>query len=212
MPEPDNMRLQTVSSVEQGEVLLTMLPDSTLTVILKEGHEIEKITLAQTFDLEVRVPLDGNSFVVIPNTEIPRLEFLVETSQRNYPFILRTQNSPLAAMMVQFEEAGDNGTDLLHTAHPEGDQIWSYRLRGDREVRPASIRDDAYRTFIEYGPGQALPAVFAIGPTGDEEVVNGHMRGGTFVIDRVYEELVFRIDNERATARRNDEPESEASG
>ena len=57
--------------------------------------------------------------------------------------------------------------------------------------------------MIEYAPGQSLPAVFAIGPTGDEEVVDGYMRDGLFVIDRVHEELVFRIDKAKATARRH---------
>jgi type IV secretion system protein VirB9 len=45
--------------------------------------------------------------------------------------------------------------------------------------------------------------VFAIGPTGDEQVVDGYMRDGLFVIDRVHEELVFRIDKAMATARRS---------
>ena len=80
-------------------------------------------------------------------------------------------------------------------------------MRGDRAVRPADLSDDGYKTRITYAPGQVLPAVFAIGPTGEEEVVNGYMRGDVFVIDRVYGELVFRIDKEAATARRNEAPE-----
>lgn len=70
-------------------------------------------------------------------------------------------------------------------------------------MRPASVRDNGAKTVIEYAPGQSLPAVFAIGPTGDEEVVDGYMRDGLFVIDRVHEELVFRIDKAKATARRS---------
>ena len=70
------------------------------------------------------------------------------------------------------------------------------------------MTDDGLKTRITYAPGQALPAVFAIGPSGEEEVVNGYMRDDIFVIDRVYGELVFRIDREKATARRNDTPEA----
>ncbi|RDC58908.1 hypothetical protein HME9302_00084 [Alteripontixanthobacter maritimus] len=82
-------------------------------------------------------------------------------------------------------------------------QQWGYSVKGDREVRPAAIGDDGFKTQIQYAPGQALPAVFAIGPAGEEEVVNGYMRGDFFVIDRVYNELVFRIDRKRAVARRS---------
>ena len=91
-------------------------------------------------------------------------------------------------------------------------QSWSYRLRGDDTVRPLRISDDGERTYITYHPEQALPAVFAIGQTGDEELVNGHMRGEQFVIDRVYAELVFRLDNERLRAQRNDSPDREQGG
>ena len=83
-----------------------------------------------------------------------------------------------------------------------------YRLRGDRSVRPLQIGDDGTRTRILFAPGQALPAIFAIGPTGDEEVVNGYMRGDAFEIDRVYERLVFRIDKDKATARRAEEADA----
>jgi type IV secretion system protein VirB9 len=42
--------------------------------------------------------------------------------------------------------------------------------------------------------------VFGIGFNGEEEVVDGYMRDGVFTIDRVYGELVFRIDKKRARA------------
>lgn len=81
-------------------------------------------------------------------------------------------------------------------------QVASYRLRGDRSVRPLRVSDDGARTTIAFAPDQALPAVFAIGPTGEEIAVNGYMRTGEYVIDRVHERLVFRIDRDRATAER----------
>lgn len=84
-------------------------------------------------------------------------------------------------------------------------QTYAYRLGGDRAVRPLRVSDDGARTTVAFAPEQALPAVFAIGPTGEEIVVNGHMRAGGYVIDRVHERLVFRIDGARATARRLEE-------
>ena len=89
-----------------------------------------------------------------------------------------------------------------------GEPYWVWRMRGDRSVRPAWVADNGTSTMIAFAPGQALPAVFAIGPTGAEEVVNGHMRGTTYVIDRVYDQLVFRIDADRASARRPVTPET----
>lgn len=77
-----------------------------------------------------------------------------------------------------------------------------YRLSGDEVVKPAAISDDGRKTYISWLVDQAMPAVFAIGPTGEEEMVEGHMRDGVFTIDRVYRELVFRIDREKASAKR----------
>tara|TARA_B100000678_G_scaffold221252_1_gene188622 strand:- start:755 stop:1144 length:390 start_codon:yes stop_codon:yes gene_type:complete len=77
-----------------------------------------------------------------------------------------------------------------------------YRVRGDREVRPSSIRDDGSKTFIAFAPDQALPAVFSVGATGKEEVVNGYMRGDLYVLDRTFDRLVFRIDRLEAIALR----------
>jgi len=77
-----------------------------------------------------------------------------------------------------------------------------YKLSGNRSLLPNSISDDGVRTHIQWGPSQSLPAVFGLDERGGEELVNGHMRDGTFTIDRVYARLVFRIDDAKASARR----------
>jgi type IV secretion system protein VirB9 len=90
----------------------------------------------------------------------------------------------------------------LELARPDVGASW--KVRGHRSVRPVRISDDGLRTYLEWGAEQSLPAVFAIGTTGAEEVVDGYMRGGLFVIDRVHRQLVFRIDADRAVATRRD--------
>ena len=78
----------------------------------------------------------------------------------------------------------------------------TYKLSGDRALRPARVTDDGRRTTIEWGEDQALPAVFGVGPTGAEEVVDSHMLDGATILERVWPELVFRMDDERARAKR----------
>ncbi len=77
-----------------------------------------------------------------------------------------------------------------------------YRLSGERALRPVQMSDDGVRTYIVWGPEQALPAVFAITSTGAEEIADGHMRDGVFTIDRVHPRLIFRIDKKAARAER----------
>ena len=118
----------------------------------------------------------------------------------------------MAAYIVRFEYGPSSPPpipeEVVGLESAQSKQTWSYRLRGSREVRPLVISDDGKKTHIRYDEAQALPAVFAIGPTGKEELVNGYMRDGIYVIDRVYEELAFRIDKKKATAKRRGSPET----
>lgn len=77
-----------------------------------------------------------------------------------------------------------------------------YRITGDSSIRPAIVRDDGARMEIIWDRTQAIPAVIGVSDQGREEVVNGYMRDDVFVIDRVYTELLFRIDSAQAMARR----------
>lgn len=212
--ELDNPRLQTVHWQDGQDVLLTVMPETGVTVMLERGETIQRIAVGDDTAFDVRVSPEGNSFLVLPRGTDNATRMQVETDRRAYPFTLRTGAGLTAAYLVRFlyGELPANNERVpafaSASAPAPGAPLWAYRMRGDMVVQPQQIRDDATRTYITYGPDQPLPAVFAIGPTGDEELVNGNMREGVFVIDRVYAELVFRLDEERATALRNANPES----
>lgn len=205
----DNPRIQRVHYAEGATVLLTILPGSGTTIMLEPGEVIERVTLGSEFDYSVRVSPESDSLLVLADHQAEDSTMLVETDRRRYPFALRTGLGLTAAYLVRFTYGELPPADAVETLPeaPRASQSWSYRLRGDDEVRPLSISDDGERTYIAYHPEQALPAVFAIGQTGEEELVNGHMRGDLFVIDRVYSELVFRLDRERLRAQRNSAPD-----
>ncbi|PNQ76347.1 hypothetical protein BA950_07675 [Erythrobacter sp. SAORIC-644] len=211
IPEPsrDTPRVQTVQFIPNVPVQLTMLPETPLTVMLRQDETIIDVTPGGE-DFRVRVSSERNSFVILPAQNALSGTLDVITSMRSHRFELRVSNDFNAALLVRFsdERAETTSDDEMILSEPvRSNQIWSYRFRGDREVRPESLSDDGVKTRISYASGRALPAVFAIGPSGEEEVVNGYMRDDVFIIDRVYSELVFRIDREKATARRNQEPE-----
>lgn len=206
-PDQDNPRLQTVAWVDEREVMLTALPQTGLTVMLEPGEEIRRVVLGQQGPLEVQVSAERDSFLILPRGELADLSLLVQTDRRNYPFRVRTESSLTAAYLVRFTYAAEDLPLARGDAPAPDGNVWTYRLTGDRSVRPAAISDDGVRTAIAFAPDQPLPAVFAIGPTGEEEVVNGYMRDDLFVIDRVHGELVFRIDKAQASARRAKRPE-----
>lgn len=207
MPTPgqESPRIQTVRWVPEQAIVLTALPATTLTVMLEPGEVIGRATLSGSRTWEIAVSAEANSFQVTPQPGASSASLFVQTDARIYEFLLETNRGLMAAYLVRLEYGpiGPSPVPEAEGTNAIADLTWGYRLRGDREVRPVSVRDNGEKTVITYTPGQALPAVFAKGPTGDEEVIDGYMRGEVFVIDRVHQELVFRIDREKATARRN---------
>ena len=209
MPGPESPRIQTAEWRPGEPLVLTALPQTALTVMLEPGETIQRATLGGSSTWEVAISAEADSFQITPGPGAVPASLSVETDRRSYSFLLETGDGLQAAYLVRVQFGGGSAVPqtLPGQSPPELTGLdWTYRLRGDRSVRPASIRDNGAKTVIEYAPGQSLPAVFAIGPTGEEEVVDGYMRDGLFIIDRVHEELVFRIDKAKATARRDPNP------
>lgn len=87
-------------------------------------------------------------------------------------------------------------------AQISGEVSTRWKLTGDKALRPTAITDDGRKTYITWEGERAMPAVFAVGTGGKEEMVEGYVRAGAFTIDRVYDVLIFRIDRRSASARR----------
>jgi type IV secretion system protein VirB9 len=221
MPEPsfDNPRVQSARWQPGQDIFLTALPATGLTIILEPGEQISRVELDDGNLIDAKVSAENDSLLLVPKRNGELGSIRVQTDRRFYQFSLRTGSDLMAAYVIQMDysppslppDFGSPGFELangLAAGGPLSNEQWSYRLKGDNEVWPSAIQDDGVRTTIDFAPDQALPAVFAIGPSGKEQVVNGHMRSGKFVIDRVWQELIFRIDKEKATAKRNSEPDS----
>ena len=200
---PETPRVQSVVFKPGQRIVMPALPKTALTVMLEPGQMITRVVLKGNRSWDVRVSAEEDSFQVTPEQGAAPAVLSVSTNAKTYEFSLEVSEGLQAGYLVRVTPPARSNPGPLVPAQPIAAFDWSYKLRGDRTVRPSSIRDNGLKTVIEYAPGQALPAVFAIGPSGDEEVVDGYMRDGRFVIDRVHSELVFRIDKEKARARRN---------
>ncbi len=86
-------------------------------------------------------------------------------------------------------------------SHAAGTYDFAYRLSGDRRVAPVQVFDDGRTTWLQYHPGQVLPAIFA-GEDGNpnEFRLAPYTRQGPYlVIEGVVPAIVMRLGN--ATAR-----------
>lgn len=207
VPGADNPRVQTAWWQPGTRIVLTSLPGTPLTVTLEPGDLITRVTLSDDRAWAVKVSAERDGFTILPERGAAAAELTVETARRVHEFDLKTGSGLAAAYLVRIAYAAPDAAapDAEGSQIEPGEPRWAYRLSGNRAVRPAEIFDDGAKTWIGFAPDQPLPAIFAIGASGEEEVVNGYMRRGRFVIDRVHEQLVFRIDRAKAVARRRGE-------
>jgi type IV secretion system protein VirB9 len=182
-------------------VRLVAAPDSSLTVMLLPGDRIEQVALTDHSAFDVRITGSFDSVNIVPLRPDAAATLVLETGQRRYEFDLQTSQVLMAAYVVRFTDGATDQHPLARGGDTRPASI-EYRLSGEQALRPSRLDDDGRRTFIQWSVDQSLPAVFGIGATGEEEVVEGYMRGDVFTIERVYGELIFRIDKKRAKARR----------
>ncbi len=201
VPSFEDPRMQTVVYRPGSPVRLTAFPDAGLKLVLHQGEVIERVALSDGNAFRAAV-IGSDTVELAPLRPGASATMRVATNREQYEFLLETGNGLAAAYLVRLVAGGGEQSEV-HTAGPDPTaELWDYRMSGDRPLRPAKVEDDGVRTYISWYPQQALPAVFGIGPTGDEEIVAGYMRGQLYVIDRVYGELTFRADKDRAKAKR----------
>jgi type IV secretion system protein VirB9 len=194
-------RFLTLSN-ERGIASLPTSPDTVQTVLFGQGEMIRSVILSDPAAYMVIVSGRGDSLTLRPNGLSSLAMMSVRTDFRVYEIELVAGNRPDTPTVVRFASGTVQRqipTDPRTVTQADG---FAYRLSGSAELRPETISDDGSKTYILWGRHQAMPAVFALDPTGKEEMVDGYMRDGLFTIDRVHAELIFRMDHERATAQR----------
>ena len=203
-PGTEDPRLQTLAMQPGERARLVAFPESGLTLIMPPGERIERAVISDNTAYRVVITGHNDSLSITPLRTGALATLSVETGNGRREYDLETGSGLTAAYVVRvLAPDATHDLDLRQSLLPDlSTMSGTYRFKGDRSLRPQRIADDGFKTYIEWAPEQSLPAVLGIGPTGEEEVVAGHMRDGFFTIDRVYSELVFRIDREKTSAVR----------
>ncbi len=205
-PVPDaNDPTSDVLSLPDGSVGRLAVPQATgLVLSMPSGERIDTVVLGDPAAYAVLVDPTATELAIRPLRADARSTLSVATATGAYYFELGQPSGAPVCTRVRLASPVLLPNEAVPTVEGEERPVAEtpYRLSGDRALRPLGVVDDGTRTFIEFSEDQALPAVFGVGPTGAEEVVDGHMRNGLYVLDRVWPELVFRMDAKRARAKR----------
>lgn len=176
------------------------------TVLFALGEQIRSVIISDPSAYQVDVGPSGDSLTLRATGSVSLALVAVKTDAREYRLELAPAVGDPARVpqVVRFAQANTSvPLPALPAAPPALLPNISYRFKGSAALRPEKIGDDGAKTYIEWRPDQPIPAVFAVSPSGNEEMVDGYMRLGRFTIDRVYSRLVFKLDREVTRAERS---------
>ena len=207
-PRPGDPRLQTVMYDPTQIIQLRGAPGYQLTIELSPDEQVQSVALGDTGAWQVSANKAGDHLFIKPAQASVATNMTVITTVRTYNFDLVPLAGPAMDMayIVRFQYPADeiNGampaTASNDTTSPRA--AAHYRVEGDRALRPSAVTDDGLHTYISWPADSALPATFQLGDDGKERLVNGIMRGNSFVVDGIAKKLVFRIDARTASATR----------
>jgi len=204
IPSNDDNRIGIVRRAAGDEVRLDTIAGNDLTILPPRGEQISTVELGDVAAWHVAVSPTRDAVVIYALRPVTGSAMTMQTDRGTYRFMLNAVTSGTFPYLVRIESGGFGGS----SSPPK---IWTppvivepgvYSLSGDKTVLPSVIRDDGRKVYIQWPASQALPAVFSLDAKGREEMVEGYMREGTFTIDHLVEQLVFRLDKAQGKAKR----------
>lgn len=201
----DDPRFQTITYSPGGLFHVQTTPEASQTVLFAPGERVTSVIVSDPGAYVIGVTGSGDGLTLKANGASALAVVNVQTDRRAYQLELVPGRAATAPSIVQFAYSAPTRSVAMSPVRAQQIAGFGWRVDGSKALRPMAIRDDGSRTYIEWDRGQALPAVFAIGASGREEIVEAYVRGGIVTIDRVYSELVFRIDKTSAKATRTQE-------
>lgn len=198
----EDPRIGVIHTENGGAIHLQVTAGTDLTILMPRGEQVSQITLNDTGIWHASV-VGARDVVMLSTLRATNASGMsITTNRQTYTFLLSGTLSATPFYTVRLDGANGMGNRPKVWTPPVVVQPGTYKLSGKKELMPSSIRDDGRKIYILWAPSQPIPAVFALNRLGREEMVDGYMREGTFTLDRLYDDLVFRIDKAQAHARR----------
>lgn len=201
-PSGGDVRIRTLQYDASEVFRLRVATGYQVTILFSPEERVESVGIGDSDGWQVTLNGEADALFVKPVRSNGTTNMTVISDVRVYNFELTAAHTPGTdtpfTVRFLYSDPSDNGTP-----EPEAQlSIGRYRMSGARNARPVAISDDGIRTYIEWSDDQAIPAVFAIDSAGHERLIEGQVRNGLYVIDGVYQALLFRLDRRSARASR----------
>ena len=210
MLSADDPRIAVLHYAPGIPTQLHAIAGTDLSLLMPKGEHVLRVVVGDPGAVRVDVPGEHDGLVIAALHPVTEVGLIVETDQQTYSFALSVTYQGSVPWMVRLVKGGMSGHSQFPaapiSAPPPGPPArpGTWAIKGDKALLPSAIHDDGAKISIQWTSAQAIPAVFALDERGQEQIVNGYMRGDEFVIDRVFEHLVFRIDKAVVHADRSE--------
>jgi type IV secretion system protein VirB9 len=198
----EDPRIGIVHTENGGAIHLQATAGIDLTILLPRGERVTQVTVGDTNVWHAAVPEGRDAVVLSALRASGPTSMSIQTSRKAYAFVLTGVMAGSPFYMVRLDGTNSVANRPRVWTPPVVVQPGTYKLSGKKEIFPSSIRDDGRKIYLQWPTSQPIPAVFALDRLGHEEMVDGYMREDIFTLDRLYDELVFRIDKAEAHAKR----------
>lgn len=187
-----------------GPIAIEVMAGRQMTIAFTDDEYIEDVAIGDSLAWVVAASGNGRHLFVKTGGSSRATNMTVVTSVRSYSFELRPDPLGMSVGVSTIRVAPAAKAPAIEAATTSAPLVApsGYRLKGAKSLQPSEIRDDGIHTYLNWPDSVSMPAVFGIDETGGEVLVDGFMRKGRYVIDRVYDRLVFRIDRLKAEAQR----------
>ncbi|WP_425998011.1 TrbG/VirB9 family P-type conjugative transfer protein [Caulobacter sp. DWR1-3-2b1] len=200
VPRPGHAdpHIQTVEYDPNQTVILSGVLGFQLMLEFAPDERLENVSIGDSLGWQVTPNRKANLLFLKP-IERRATNMVVVTSQRRYTFDLRVAakgaSAARAAYVVRFlypqAAVAMAAIDPPPELRPE-EVNTAYLVTGSTESMPARVFDDGRMTYFAWAPQSAVPAIFAVGSDGKENLVNHGVRHGYTVVEQLAGRFVLR--------------------
>lgn len=181
------------------------------TVISKAAGDTVRWQIGETVSGEG--PYQRTHVMIKPMVRGLETNLVLATNRRIYLLQLRSGEADAFNTAVTWDLGSvmDAATPAIATTspapatlvEPHGPLDAGFRIKpkGRRPVwTPSAVATDGVRTFLSFPPGAVAteaPALFALSPSGDPQLVNYRQQGALWVVDRVLSAAELRVGGRR---------------
>jgi len=200
MPGAVDPRIRTVRYNPDEVVALKGYFGYQMMIEFGADERIENVSIGDGVAWQVTPNKKANLLFLKPVETAQPTNMTVVTDRRRYAFELRTtsksgDHAADIAYIVRFlypPEPAPPPAAVAAAPKPPERRNTRYTYTGSRASLPSLVFDDGRFTYFQWPENVSVPALFVVGPSGGERLVNYSVRQGYQVVEEVAPKFILR--------------------